>query len=283
MKTYCYNFFLIFSLLSTCAIAQAKENTLSCFKNFQHYKLKPVMNLNKELNTADSLSGGEITITQILGKPVLVQRNHCITRYINDELRSRYKNWLIFKQLHLSTTPGEVFNGSQPVSKKLKTFLYRFAMSSSGALWVQKVVNLDLYLIQKQYYKVWFRNNKLFIKPTEDFLFDLAYSKFYIAETDSNTYASGSFIAINKKFLSAKVFSKSQQKIDHIAVLSHEFGHTKFGDPETRSNIYSEADTVIRYENPVRILNHFLPRKTYFDKNTLKTINIYTKKVTKTK
>ncbi len=241
------------------------------------------MDLNKELNTKDSMSGGQIVIRKKPNGSILVQRNHCVTRYKNKEILSRYQNWLVFKQLHLSTKPGEVFSNSLPLSKKLKSFLYHFAMSPAGALWVQKVVNLDLYLLQKNYYSVSVKKNQLVFTPTEDFLFELAYSKFYITETQSSTYASGSFIAIASDFLSKKEFSQSKQKIDHMAVLSHEFGHTKFGEPKTRANIYSEADTVLRYENPVRILNHFLPRKTYFDNKTGRVISIYTKTLKKAK
>ncbi|MBE8221186.1 MAG: hypothetical protein HAW60_00475 [Bdellovibrionales bacterium] len=283
MKTYTYKFFLIFILLNICTILGAKEVSAFCFDNFHNYTSKPIMDLNKELNIFKSLSGGEITITKDLKNNILVQRNYCKTRDKKNELLSRYKNWIIFKQLHLSSIPGEVFYNSKPVSKKLKNFLYNFAMSTSGALWVQKVVNVDLHLIQKKYYKVSNINGKPVINPTDDFLIDLAFSKFYIAETDSNTRASGSFIAINKNFLNYKLFSKSKQKIDHIAILSHEFGHTIFGDPKTRNDIYSEADAVARYENPVRILNNFLPRKTYYDKKITSNIDVRTKIVVKIK
>ena len=63
-------------------------------------------------------------------------------------------------------------------------------------------------------------------------------------------------------------FSMSGQKVDPVAIISHEFGHTRFGnmanaDSET---ILGEACTVRLYENPVRLLNNYAPRTHYYSK-----------------
>lgn len=265
-------FVFCFLFSSIALTVEAADYPPQCFTYFKNYKTKPVMDLNHELYTNKSLSGGEIVISRQQGSGHLVARNHCITRNNNSEFRSRIKNWLIFKQLHLANKEDEVFAGSFPVSTQLKLFLYHFALSDAGALWVQQVVNFDLYLIQNQYYKVRVKNNKLQITETDKFLFEVAYSKFYIIQTPLPTHAGGNFIAIQNNFLNKKVFSQSKQKIDHQAILSHEFGHTQFGDPSTRANIYMEAETVRRYENPVRKLNNFLPRKTYFNGHFIQTV-----------
>jgi hypothetical protein len=46
--------------------------------------------------------------------------------------------------------------------------------------------------------------------------------------------------------------------------LRHEFGHTRYGDPTSAGTLESEARTVLRYENPVRVHNGYEPRTVYY-------------------
>jgi hypothetical protein len=51
-----------------------------------------------------------------------------------------------------------------------------------------------------------------------------------------------------------------------MAILSHEFGHTRYADPASGGNLIGEARTVELYENPVRVKNGFEPRALYFER-----------------
>jgi len=59
-------------------------------------------------------------------------------------------------------------------------------------------------------------------------------------------------------------FPASGQLVDPHAILSHEFGHTRYGDPASAGSLVGEAATVQRYENPVRERDGFEPRTVYY-------------------
>jgi hypothetical protein len=62
-------------------------------------------------------------------------------------------------------------------------------------------------------------------------------------------------------------FPSSDELVDPHAILSHEFGHTRYGDPDSAGTLLGEARTVERYENPVRERNGYEPRTLYFERN----------------
>ncbi|MDP2433734.1 MAG: hypothetical protein Q8O33_17165 [Pseudomonadota bacterium] len=61
-------------------------------------------------------------------------------------------------------------------------------------------------------------------------------------------------------------FPSSDELVDPHAILSHEFGHTRYGDPDSAGTLLGEARTVERYENPVRVRNGYEPRTLYFER-----------------
>lgn len=73
-------------------------------------------------------------------------------------------------------------------------------------------------------------------------------------------------------------------KIDTLAIIHHEFGHTRYYKDHKHNkevDIYDERDAVIYMENPVRFYNKNEPRYAYYndnDENPL-TINIISKEV----
>jgi len=77
-------------------------------------------------------------------------------------------------------------------------------------------------------------------------------------------------------------FGGDGQKVDYMAIIHHEFRHTKFWGKNLANTVSldEERDAVLYNENPVRIINGYEPRYTYFDgkKNTNQTINIITGK-----
>lgn len=76
-------------------------------------------------------------------------------------------------------------------------------------------------------------------------------------------------------------FAFGGQAVDPLAILHHEFEHTRFGkNPQSLENILAEeAFTVAQVENPVRVLNGFEPRYTYTQLDAmgqpLVTLNIF--------
>lgn len=68
------------------------------------------------------------------------------------------------------------------------------------------------------------------------------------------------------------------QKVDYLAIIHHEFRHTRFWGKKQNATVSleDERDAVIYNENPVRILNDFEPRYTYYDgkHKSNQTINI---------
>lgn len=76
-------------------------------------------------------------------------------------------------------------------------------------------------------------------------------------------------------------FAFGGQEVDPLAILHHEFEHTRFGKhPQSSEQILAEeAFTVAEVENPVRILNGFEPRYTYTQLDAsgrpLVTLNIF--------
>jgi len=59
-------------------------------------------------------------------------------------------------------------------------------------------------------------------------------------------------------------FTLSDELVDPHAILSHEFGHTRYGDARSAGTPLGEAATVAKYENPVRIRNGYPPRTVYY-------------------
>lgn len=76
-------------------------------------------------------------------------------------------------------------------------------------------------------------------------------------------------------------FAAGGQPVDPLAILHHEFEHTRFGRQaqSLEEMLAEEAFTVSEVENPVRILNGFEPRYTYTQLDTsgqpLVTLNIF--------
>jgi len=86
-------------------------------------------------------------------------------------------------------------------------------------------------------------------------------------------------IIIAWRFPFQKTFIHSGQKVDPLAILYHEFSHTiVFSEKPLGDHHYldHERETVMKFENPVRILNGYEPRYSYVHYKGTDTINILT-------
>lgn len=63
-------------------------------------------------------------------------------------------------------------------------------------------------------------------------------------------------------------FPASNELVDPFAIISHELGHTRYGDPASGGTLLGEARTVELYENPVRVRNGYEPRALYFERTS---------------
>jgi len=107
------------------------------------------------------------------------------------------------------------------------------------------------------------------------------YQDFVVAEgPGTETRASYNSIVIAWKFPFQSKFIHSGQPVDRLAILYHEFAHTMVFQPASQKTvergISDERISVMKFENPVRILHKFEPRYSYVQYDGSKTINILT-------
>lgn len=101
-------------------------------------------------------------------------------------------------------------------------------------------------------------------------------TRFYIGIQDNDQARAGhNFLLLPSDFPRLGSFPGTTQMVDPLAVIHHEFGHTKFDSRNSKPHMVSlqdERDAVIFHENPVRAINGMEPRYTYFKEG--QTINI---------
>jgi hypothetical protein len=175
---------------------------------------------------------------------------------------------------------GEAHPLGLPLAKEQFALLQRFAMGDAGAVWLREVADDTLRLFNKGYLEydraLWSRSvrqgrlpplSRLITgKLTETALFagDARVFKFS-GYAGPGAMAHPSAIGLGDGGLRCQ-FPASNELVDPHAILSHEFGHTRYGDPASGGTLLGEAMTVERYENPVRVRNGYEPRVLYFER-----------------
>jgi hypothetical protein len=175
---------------------------------------------------------------------------------------------------------GEVNARTLPLGKPQLEFLERFAMSDPGAIWFREVADDTLRMFNQGYLDydraLWNRAVKKGPMPrlsrlltgrlSEEgqFASDLEVFKFGAYE-GAGAMAQPAGIGLGNKGMQCQ-FPTSEELVDPQAILSHEFGHTRYGDPDSAGTLVGEARTVERYENPVRVRNGYEPRTMYFQR-----------------
>lgn len=130
--------------------------------------------------------------------------------------------------------------------------LQEYALTPYGAIMIKRVLKDNEKLTVKRF-SVRLDNNKT---------------------ANANTY----FISFPSNF-PLKDYYPGSEKIDPLAVIHHEFGHTRFFTSQKVTAVVSiqdERKAVIYNSNPVRMLNKYEPRYTNY--NGAETINIITGK-----
>ena len=175
---------------------------------------------------------------------------------------------------------GEAHPLGLPLGVNQIDLLQRFALSDAGAVWLREVADDTLRLVNKGYLdydrKLWRQAvargrlpplSKLLtgrLSETGQFAGDAGVFLFS-GYAGPGAMAHAGAIGLGDKGLSCR-FPSSGELVDPHAILSHEFGHTRYGDPASSGTLLGEARAVERYENPVRARNGYEPRVLYFER-----------------
>jgi hypothetical protein len=167
-----------------------------------------------------------------------------------------------------------------PLAPAQLELLQRFAMSDAGAVWLRQVADDTLRLFNKGYLEIdharWARAVMSGRMPrlselvtgqlTDKGQFAGNVSLFlFSGYAGSGAMAHPGAIGLGDQGMRCE-FPMSGELVDPIAVISHEFGHTRYGNPASSGTLLGEARTVELYENPVRERNGFPPRAVYFER-----------------
>lgn len=175
---------------------------------------------------------------------------------------------------------GEAHPLGLPLTEDRIELLQRFALSDAGAVWFREVADDTLRLFDRGYLEydqtLWSRavdagrlprlSELITGRLTEAGLFagDARVFKFS-GYAGPGAMAHPGAIGLGDAGLRCQ-FPSSEELVDPHAIISHEFGHTRYGDPASAGTLLGEARTVERYENPVRVRNGFEPRTVYYQR-----------------
>lgn len=224
-------------------------------------------------------AGGEIVLICAPDGSPRAGRMSALPRNASEEQARRAEHFALAKRVNMARK-GEAHPLGLPMAAPQLALLERFAMSDAGAVWLREVADDTLRLLNNGYLEydavLWTRSVKhgrlpplsklLTGRLTETALFadDARVFKFS-GYTGPGAAAHPGAVGLGDGGLSCQ-FPSSNELVDPMAILSHEFGHTRYGDPTSGGNLIGEARTVELYENPVRVMNGFDPRALYFER-----------------
>jgi len=193
------------------------------------------------------------------------------------EQARRSEQFAIARRINLASK-GEAHPLGLPLAAPQLELLERFALSDAGAVWLRAITDDTLRLFNRGYLEydpaLWKRGIKQGRLPplselltgrlteTAQFADDADIFKFS-GYAGHGAMAHPGAVGLGDAGMRER-FPASNEKVDPFAIISHELGHTRFGDPASAGSLQGEANTVARYENPVRIRNGYPPRALYF-------------------
>jgi len=245
-------------------------------------------------------AGGKIVLTKGINNQILAYRAHTPPANRSEEMENRIENWRIFRLLNIAredslessepTNPSDPANSANSIDFEISddqvTLLERFALTDYGAVFIREVVtdmlvhfnkgyfemssSIDLYNIDLKFVKL---SQLLTGKLSEEGEWDITYLFTVNSCAGYGAKAQPGFITLGYKGF-RKTFPLSQELVDPLAIIAHEFGHTKYGDPKSGGHEAGEAATVRNYENFVRILNRYPPRREYCSVSKSECMNV---------
>ncbi|MFN3595215.1 MAG: hypothetical protein ACK4TK_11120, partial [Thiobacillaceae bacterium] len=197
---------------------------------------------------------------------------------VGEERARRLEHLALAHKLNLVLAPGVGPPTALPLTPEQVAFLARFALTDAGAVWFREMADDTLRLFNQGYLAydeaLWtakraagepVRLSELLTGGlSEAGLFAQDASLFRIYAHDGRgAMAAHSSIRLGLEGIRCQ-FTFSDELVDPYGVLSHEFGHTRYGDARSAGTVRGEAATVARYENPVRQRNGYPPRTVYY-------------------
>jgi len=217
--------------------------------------------------------GGEVNAQPLAGRRTQPPAN------AEAESARRAEHFALVRRLNLSHK-GEVNPRNLVLLPEQIELLERFALGDAGAVWLREVADDTLRLFNKGYLEydraLWRRAVKSGRIPKLSQLLTGRLSEAGQFAEDAQVFKFGAYagpgamaqpggIGLGDAGLRCH-FPSSDELVDPHAILSHEFGHTRYGDPDSSSTLLGEARTVELYENPVRKRNGYEPRALYFER-----------------
>jgi hypothetical protein len=193
------------------------------------------------------------------------------------ERARRAEHFALARKLNL-VTQTRVVPLALPLTETQIELLERFALSDAGAVWFREVADDTLRLFNQGYLEVDAARWREFLaggpRPALSRLITGRLSEAGLFAQDAAVFRVFAFDGFGAMAAAASIrmglsgfrchFQFGGEAVDPQGVLSHEFGHTRYGDPRSAGLPLGEARTVARYENPVRLRNGFAPRTVYY-------------------
>lgn len=234
------------------------------------------VDLERELQ-APWQSGGEIAVFVAAEGSPRAGRLSSPPADVGEEQARRAEHFALARKLNL-VTAYRVVPYVLPLAEAQVELLERFARSDAGAVWFREMADDTLRLFNQGYLEYdqarWQayleggpqpRLSELITGRLSDaglFSQDVAVFRIY-AFYGNGSMGGASSIRMGHAGFRCQ-FLMSGETVDPFAILSHEFGHSRYGDPWSAGLPQGEVRTVARYENPVRLRDGFPPRLVYY-------------------
>lgn len=234
-------------------------------------------------NTNGFTTKGELCIKIENDKPI-VSRKEVNSNSKEAELSRRQTAYKVFEKLHFAQK-DEVYNGSLEITQNQKDLFHKFALTDIGSNWIQKVLDDDITAFNQGFLETNTNvdyNKSEFINvisgkiSTEGEFSGHNIFKVFSYEGFGAQGQSGLIGLGNQGFKESFI---TGEKVDPVAILAHEFGHTKWGNPSSGETLEGEAETVSKYENPMRKANGYEEREIYYSPKEDKSIEIKSKEI----
>lgn len=234
------------------------------------------VDLERELG-ARWQAGGEIALFAAEDGAPRVGRRSAPPSDEAEERDRRAEHFALARKLNLVTTRW-VVPMALPLVPEQVELLQRFALSDAGAVWFREMADDTLRLFNQGYLDydtaMWRAHLDGGPRPLLSTLITGRLSEAGLFAEDVSVFRIFAYDGLGSMAAAASVrmghkgfrclFQMSGESVDPFAILSHEFGHSRYGDPLSAGLPLGEARTVARYENPVRLRNGFPPRLVYY-------------------
>jgi len=185
---------------------------------------------------------------------------------------------------------GETFHVPETLMSRQSNFKefvkinFEYGFSEYGT-WPDSITNLPVYKKLKAYsetnygaatiYRILQDNKKASLQKRK--VFKVQYDDGVSGQAPQGAF---DYIILPKTFPNNRPYKGGERKYD-LAIIHHEFGHTRFFRKPNNMQVISfrlkhERQAVINLENPIRMKKGLEPRYTYYSPSEGRTINIIT-------